>query len=61
MSNYNFISRDRWRHLRNMADQYESVGTQYGKTVTYLKVKVWMRDRNENIRYSHVLINETWY
>jgi hypothetical protein len=40
---------------------YEVVGYQYGKANTYLEVKVWMRDKKENIRYNHVVINENWY
>jgi hypothetical protein len=40
---------------------YEVVGYQYGKNNTYCEVKVWNRDRNENIRYNHVVINQDWY
>ena len=58
---YNRISRSRWKHLKTYSDMYEVVGYQYGKKNTYLEVKVWMRDRNENIRYNHVVINESWY
>ena len=59
--NYNRIGRDRWKYLKAYSDMYEVVGYQYGKKNTYLEVKVWMRDRNENIRYNHVVINENWY
>ena len=58
---YNRIGRDRWKHLKQYSDMYEVVGYQYGKKNTYLEVKVWMRDKNENIRYNHVVINESWY
>jgi len=58
---YNRIGRDRWKYLKQYSDMYEVVGYQYGKKNTYLEVKVWMRDRNENIRYNHVVINESWY
>ena len=58
---YNRISRSRWQYLKQSSDMYEVVGYQYGKKNTYLEVKVWMRDRNENIRYNHVVINENWY
>ena len=61
MSNYNKISRDKWKQLKNIADMYEVVGYQYGKNVVYNEVKIWMRDKWDNIRYSHVAINENWY
>ena len=59
--NYNAISSSRWFHLKNNSDMYEVYGSRRGKKVTYLEVKVWMRDKNDNIRYNHVLINENWY
>ena len=40
---------------------YEVVGYQFGKSVNYNEVKVWCRDKWDNIRYSHVAINENWY
>jgi hypothetical protein len=40
---------------------YEVVGYQYGKNVVYNEVKVWMRDKWGNIRYSHVAVNQYWY
>ena len=40
---------------------YEVVGYQYGKNNTYYEVKVWNRDKHENIRYNHVVINENWW
>ena len=40
---------------------YEVVGYQYGKNNTYYEVKVWNRDKRENIRYNHVVINENWW
>ena len=61
MKNYNKISRDKWNQLVTYADMYEVVGYQYGKNVVYNEVKVWMRDKWDNIRYSHVAINENWY
>ena len=61
MANYNKISRDKWKQLKNTADQYEVVGSQSGKNVNYDEVKVWCRDKWDNIRYSHVIINSNWY
>jgi hypothetical protein len=61
MKNFNKISRDKWNQLVTYADMYEVVGYQYGKNVVYNEVKVWMRDKWDNIRYSHVAINENWY
>ena len=40
---------------------YEVVGYQYGKNNTYYEVKVWSRDKRENVRYNHVVINENWW
>jgi hypothetical protein len=61
MKNFNKISREKWSQLKNIADMYEVVGYQFGKNVTYNEVKVWCRDKWDNIRYSHVTINENWY
>jgi len=61
MKTFHKISKDTWKSLKRNADQYEVVGSQYGKKVTYNEVKVWSRDRWDNIRYSHVAINENWY
>jgi hypothetical protein len=61
MKTFHKISKDTWNKLKRNADQYEVVGYQFGKNVTYNEVKVWSRDRWENIRYSHVAINENWY
>ena len=61
MKKFNKISRDKWNQLVTYADMYEVVGYQYGKNVVYNEVKVWMRDKWDNIRYSHVAINENWY
>ena len=61
MKKFNKISRDKWNQLVTYADMYEVVGYQYGKNVVYNEVKVWMRDKWDNIRYSHVAINESWY
>ncbi len=61
MKNFNKISRDKWNQLVTYADMYEVVGYQYGKNVVYNEVKIWMRDKWDNIRYSHVAINENWY
>jgi hypothetical protein len=61
MEKYNRIGRARWRYLKETADMYEVVGYQYGKNNTYCEVKVWNRDRHENIRYNHVIINQDWY
>jgi hypothetical protein len=59
--NYSRISKSRWKHLKQVADMYEVVGFQRGKNNTYCEVKVWNRDKNENIRYNHVVINQDWY
>lgn len=61
MNKYNKISRDKWNQLKNISDMFEVVGYQYGKNVVYNEVKVWCRDKWDNIRYSHVAINENWY
>ena len=61
MVTFNKISKTKWNQLKGIADQYEVVGYQYGKNVTYNEVKVWCRDKWDNIRYSHVVINENWY
>ena len=61
MKNFNKISRAKWNQLVTYADMYGVVGYQYGKNVVYNEVKVWMRDKWDNIRYSHVAINENWY
>ncbi len=61
MKTFHKISKDTWKALKHNADQYEVVGSQYGKKVTYNEVKVWCRDKWDNIRYSHVAINENWY
>ena len=61
MKNFNKISRKKWNQLKRIADMYEVVGYQFGKSVTYNEVKVWCRDKWDNIRYSHVAINESWY
>lgn len=61
MEKYSRIGRTRWRHLKEMADMYEVVGYQYSKNNTYCEVKVWNRDKHENIRYNHVVINQDWY
>ena len=61
MKNFNKISKEKWSQLKNIADMYEVVGYQFGKNVTYNEVKVWCRDKWDNIRYSHVAINENWY
>jgi hypothetical protein len=59
--NYSRISKSRWKHLKAVADMYEVVGFHRGKNNTYCEVKVWNRDKNENIRYNHVVINQDWY
>ena len=61
MKNFNKISKEKWSQLKNIADMYEVVGYQFGKNVTYNEVKVWNRDKWDNIRYNHVAINENWY
>ena len=61
MKNFNKISKAKWNQLVTYADMYEVVGYQYGKNFVYNEVKVWMRDKWDNIRYSHVAINENWY
>ena len=61
MKNFNKISKAKWNQLVTYADMYEVVGYQYGKNVVYNEVKVWMRDKWDNIRYSHVAVNENWY
>jgi hypothetical protein len=61
MKNFNKISREKWNQLKRIADMYEVVGYQFSKNVTYNEVKVWCRDKWDNIRYSHVAINENWY
>ena len=61
MKNFNKISKEKWIQLKRNADMYEVVGYQFGKSVTYNEVKVWCRDKWDNIRYSHVAINENWY
>jgi len=61
MSKYNKISRAKWEQLKDIADMFEVVGYQYGKKVVYNEVKVWCRDKWDNIRYSHVAINENWF
>ena len=61
MKTFHKFSKEKWNKLKRNADQYEVVGYQFGKNVTYNEVKVWSRDRWENIRYSHVAINENWY
>ena len=61
MKNFNKISKEKWQQLKRNADMYEVVGYQFGKSVTYNEVKVWCRDKWDNIRYSHVAINESWY
>lgn len=60
MKKFGKISRARWKYLKEFSDMFEVVGYQYGKNVTYCEVKVWMRDKYENIRYNHVAINESW-
>jgi len=60
MSKFNKISRAKWEQLRSAADMFEVVGSQYGKNVVYNEVKVWSRDKWDNVRYSHVAINENW-
>jgi hypothetical protein len=61
MEKYSRISKARWELLKQVADMYEVVGYQYGKNNTYYEVKVWNRDKHENIRYNHVVINENWW
>ena len=61
MKNFNKISREKWNQLKRIADMYEVVGYQFGKNVTYNEVKVWCRDKWDNIRYSHVAVNQYWY
>ena len=61
MKNFNKISREKWNQLKRIADMYEVVGYQGGKNVNYDEVKVWCRDKWDNIRYSHVVINQNWY
>ncbi len=58
MKNFNKISREKWNQLKRIADMYEVVGYQFSKNVTYNEVKVWCRDKWDNIRYSHVAIND---
>lgn len=58
---YYRISRNRWKHLKQVADMYEVVGYQYGKKNTYCEVKVWNRDSNEDIQYCYVVVNQAWY
>jgi len=60
MKKFSKISRTRWNHLKEFSDMFEVVGYQYGKNTTYCEVKVWMRDKYDNIRYNHVAINESW-
>jgi len=60
MRKFNKISRAKWEQLKNIADMFEVVGSQYGKNVVYSEVKVWNRDKWDNVRYSHVAINENW-
>ena len=61
MKKFNKISREKWNQLKRVADMYEEVGVQYGKNVTYSEIQVWCRDKWDNIRYSHVAINQSWY
>jgi hypothetical protein len=61
MKKFNKISREKWNQLKSIADMYEAVGTQYGKNVIYDEVVVWCRDKWDNIRYSHVAVNQNWY
>jgi len=61
MKKFNKISRDKWNKLKNNSDMFEVVGYQNCKNVVYNEVKVWCRDKWDNIRYSHVAINENWY
>ena len=61
MKKYSRISKARWELLKQVADMYEVVGYQYGKNNTYYEVKVWSRDKRENVRYNHVVINENWW
>ena len=35
MKNFNKISREKWNQLKRIADMYEVVGYQFGKSVTY--------------------------
>ena len=39
MSKFNKISREKWNQLKRVADMYEVVGYQFGKSVTYNEVK----------------------
>jgi hypothetical protein len=61
MKTFHKISKEKWKQLRNIADMYEVVGCQWGKNVSYHEVKVWCRDKWDNIRYSHVAVNQNWY
>jgi len=61
MKKFNKISREKWNQLKRSSDMFEVVGYQFGKNVTYNEVKVWSRDKWDNIRYSHVAINQNWY
>ena len=61
MKKFNKISREKWNQLKSIADMYEAVGTQYGKNVIYDEVVVWCRDKWDNIRYSHLAVNQNWY
>jgi len=58
---YNKIGKSRWEYLKSVADMYEAISQDQTKRVTYLKVKVWNRDQNNNIRYNYVIINQDWF
>ena len=61
MKTFHKISKEKWNQLKQIADMYEVVGYQWGKNVNYSEVKVWSRDKWDNIRYSHVAINSNWF
>ena len=61
MKNFNKISREKWNQLKRIADMYEVVGYQFGKSVTYNEVQVLSRHKWDNLLYSHVANNSNWY
>lgn len=58
---FNKISQNYWKKISQYAYDIEQWGSESGKKVEYLHVRVVNTDRWDNLRYSYVAINKSWW